>query len=353
MTEQAETARKIAIMAGALRPCPSCGVVHRTGVDPAEGYKVANRGFSQGLYTDVFPDRRGMTNAVKDAIESALTTCACKKTPAHVKPPSPATTKPAAPTTAAGPTSRPGEEQRHPPGHTLRDIALAAVPSDLREALLTWAAENQITTPNDPFWPLATAMANSMRAATAAGQHAQALAEETARIPDLLYQNVTRAGADLKATLAQGIEAKTIEAGQALVQVIGVAASKGATDLQKAAAALDKIGAENGHAFVEQWKAELARAADRRERAGLFRAGGWLVVGALIVFCAGGVGMFATLAASDKIAPPQITTGWNPVAIYGPSAWEVCPGTDQTCVRPRLPMRAGRSKVNWFFNKYL
>lgn len=237
---------------------------------------------------------------------------------------------------------------------TLREIALASVSPDLREHLLAWAAENRITTPDDPFWPLAAAMANGMRAATVAGQHAQALAAETAKMPDILYQNVTRAGADLKAVLAQGIEAKTIEAGQALVQVIGVAAGKGAADVQKAAAGLERIGQEHGIAFVENWKAELARAAARRERAGLFRASGWLVIGALIVFCAGGVGTFATLAASGKIAPPQITTGWNPVAVYGPSAWEVCPGdSDQTCVRPRLPMRSGRSKINWFLSKYL
>ena len=238
--------------------------------------------------------------------------------------------------------------------HTLRDIALAAVPPDLREALLTWASENHITTPNDAFWPLAAAMANSMRAATVAGQHAQAVAAETAKMPDILYNATVKAGADLKAGVAKAIEDKTLEAGSALVQVIGVAASKGAVDLQKAAAALDKIGAEKGHAFVEQWKTELARAANRRERGRLFRASGWLVIGALVLVCVGAFGMFATLAASGKIAPPQVSVGWNPVAIYGPSAWEVCPGTtDQTCVKPRLPMRAGRSKVGWFFNKYL
>ena len=237
---------------------------------------------------------------------------------------------------------------------TLREIALASVSPDLREHLLAWAAENRITTPDDPFWPLAAAMANGMRAATVAGQHAQALAEETAKIPDLLYQNVTRAGADLKGAVSQAIEAKTVEAGQTLVQVIGAAAHKGALDLQQAAAGLERMGHAQGHVFVETWKAELARAANRRERGRLFRASGWLVVGALILFLAGGFAMFATLAASGKIAPPQTTASWNPAAVYGPSAWEVCPGTtDQTCVRPRLPMRAGRSKIGWFFNKYL
>ena len=244
-------------------------------------------------------------------------------------------------------------EQTTTAARTLRDIALASTPPDLREALLTWATENQITTHNDPFWPLATAMANSLAAAARAGRHVEALTEATAKVPDLVYQGTVKAGADLKAGVSQAIEAKTIEAGQALVQVIGVAASKGAADLTAAAAGLERMGQEQGQVFVEHWKAELARAAARRERGRLFRASGWLVIGALVLVCVGAFGMFATLAASGKIAPPQVSVGWNPVAIYGPSAWEVCPGTDQTCVKPRLPMRAGRSKVGWFFNKYL
>ena len=237
---------------------------------------------------------------------------------------------------------------------TLRELALGSVPPDLREHLLTWASENVITAHNDAFWPLAAAMANGMRAAASAGQHAAALAAETAKIPDILYQSVTRAGADLKSSVSQAIEAKAVEAGQALVQVIGVAAQKGAADLTAAAAGLERMGQESSQAFVEHWKAELARAANQRERARLFRASGWLAVGALILFCAGGLAMFSTLAASGKIAPPQITMGWNPVAAYGPTAWEVCPGTtDQLCVRPRLPMRSGRSKVDWFLGRYL
>ena len=234
-----------------------------------------------------------------------------------------------------------------------RDAALESLPPDLREALLRKASDLGVHRVDDVVWALVASVVDAAAAAQVAGRHVETMAEVTAKVPDLVYQGTVRAGADLKAGVAKAIEDKTVEAGQALVQVIGAAAQKGAIDLQQAAAGLERMGQEHGQAFVETWKEELARAANRRERAGLFRAAGWLVIGAVILVCVGAFGMFTTLAASDKIAPPQISVGWNPVAIYGPSAWEVCPGTDQTCVRPRLPMRAGRSKVDWFFNKYL
>ena len=119
---------------------------------------------------------------------------------------------------------------------SLRELALASVPADLREHLLTWASENGITTPNDSFWPLAAAMANAMRAASAAGQHARTVVEETAKLPDILYQNVTRAGADLKAVLEAGIKAQADAAGCDLTGAILAAAGHGADALKKAAA---------------------------------------------------------------------------------------------------------------------
>lgn len=262
MTKLTETAWQIAIEAGTLTACPSCSVVHRTGVDPAEGYKVANLGFSQGLYRDVFPDRRALTDAVKDAIESAAATCGCA-TPAPMKP-----MPPAAPTTAARPTPRPSG----PPGRTLRALALDSVPTDLREHLLAWAGENQIVTADDAFWPLAAAMANGMRAAQAAGQHAQAVEAATNKLPEILYKNVTSAGADLKAVLEAGIKAKADEAGRDLTNVILAASGHGADALKKAAAGLDMMAESRAEGFVEQWKAAVAVAVEKQARTALRRS---------------------------------------------------------------------------------
>lgn len=237
---------------------------------------------------------------------------------------------------------------------SLRDEILDAVPASAREGILKLALDHNITDPDDPTWAMVSLAWAATQAAATGRQTLDEALGTASKIPDMIYSSTIAAGADLKAGVSQAIEQKTVEAGQGLVQAIGVAAGKGAADLTAAAAGLERMGQEKGAAFVEHWKEELARAAARRERAGLFRASGWLVIGALILFCAGGFAMFTTLAASGKIAPPQISVGWNPVAIYGPSAWEVCPGTtDQTCVRPRLPMRSGKSKVDWFFHKYL
>ena len=321
MTEQAETARKIATEAGALTPCPSCGVVHRTGVDPAEGYKVANLGFSQGLYRDAFPDRRAMTDAVKDAIESALTTCACSA-PAPVKPPSPVATKTAAPTTAARPTPRLGEQQR-PPGRTLREIALASVSQELREPLLTWASENQITTPNDPFWPLATALVNGLAASQAAGDAARQVGMAIGTIQTEIYQGAAKASSDVKAAIEMSIVG-TINT------TIDTATRAGADALRQAAADLPKVGREQQGQIVREWKAALADAARERVFAGFFQRlsvsvalATVLVVGIFVVGAvAGGGGMRYVMTASHRLAPP----GWR--LEVGKNGRPLCGGLD-------------------------
>jgi hypothetical protein len=155
---------------------------------------------------------------------------------------------------------------------TLREMALASVPADLREHLLTWASENHITTADDAFWPLAAAMANGMRAASAAGQHARTVTDETAKIPEMLYKNVTSAGADLKAVLEAGIKAKVDEAGAALTNTILAASGHGAAALKKAAMGLDMLAENRAEAFVEQWKAQVATAVEKQARTALRRS---------------------------------------------------------------------------------
>ena len=287
MTEQTDLARALAIKAKALATCPSCSVTHRTDVNPAGAYKLANLGFSGELYSGAFPDRRALTDAIKNVIEAAAATCACG-TPAPEKPPA------SVATTAAHSTTRPGEQQ-HQPGRTLREIALTSVSQELRESLLTWASENQITTPDDAFWPLAAAMANAMRAAAAAGQHAQAVEAATGRIPDLLYKNVTAAGADLRAALEAGIKAKADEAGAALTNTILAASGHGADALKTAAAGLDMMAANRAEQFVEQWKAAVAVAVEKQARTALRRsiARSWVSAAVVLLLAASAGGAVA------------------------------------------------------------
>ena len=165
-----------------------------------------------------------------------------------------------------------------------RDMALESLPPELREALLRKASDLGIHRADDVIWALVASVSDAAAAAQVAGQHVKALVAETAKVPDLIYQGTMRAGKDLQEGVAQAIESKTIEAGQALVGAIAHAAGKGAQDLQKATAGLDRMGAEKAAAFVEQWKVHLAHAIQEQAKASLAwkLAEGWGVVVALL-----------------------------------------------------------------------
>ena len=161
-----------------------------------------------------------------------------------------------------------------------RDAALESLPPELREALLRKASDLGVHRADDVVWALVASVIDAAAAAQVAGQHVKTLVEETRKVPDLIYEGTMRAGLDLKEGVAQALEDKTVEAGQALVGAIAHAAGKGAADLQKAAAGLDRMGAEKAAAFVEQWKARLACALKEQAKASLAwkLAQGWGVV---------------------------------------------------------------------------
>jgi hypothetical protein len=336
MTDQTQAARQIAVEAETLIDCPSCGGIHRTEVDPVEAYKLANMGFSQGRYRHLFPDRRALTDAVQAVIEGAPMLCA-GATQAPVKPKKPEVTKPVTP--AAAP-ARPA-----PPPATPRDAALASLPPDRREALLRRASDLGVHRADDVIWALVASVVDAAAAAQVAGRHVEALTEATAKVPDLVYQGTVKAGADLKAAVSQAIENKTAEAGAALVQVIGAAASKGATDLQKAAAGLERVGQEHGTAFVEQWKASLAQAVERQARSALAwrLASGWGVVAftiILMLMLGAGIGLGGALVEHKLITSRYLqfrraATGGRPVVRFSGSQpiYKVadCPSQD-TCL---------------------
>ncbi|MDA8191466.1 MAG: hypothetical protein M0Z68_08400 [Gammaproteobacteria bacterium] len=165
-----------------------------------------------------------------------------------------------------------------------RDAALGSLPPELREALLRKASDLGVHRADDVVWALVASVIDAAAAAQVAGQHVKTLVAETGKVPDLIYQGTMRASNDLKEGVAQAIEDKTVEAGQALVGAIAHAAGKGAADLQKAAAGLDRMGAEKATAFVEQWKVHLAHAIKEQAKASLAwkLAEGWGVVATLL-----------------------------------------------------------------------
>ena len=173
------------------------------------------------------------------------------------------------------------EEQK-----SARDAALESLPPEMREALLRKASDLGVHRTDDVVWAMVASVLDATLAAQVAGQHVKTLSLETRKVPDLIYQGTMKAGADLAAGVARGIEDKTAEAGAALVQAIGVAASRGAGELQKAANGLDRLGAEKGAAFVESWKHDLARAVAAQAKSSLawrLGRGYGIVAGALLV----------------------------------------------------------------------
>ncbi|MHB8253528.1 MAG: hypothetical protein ACYDEV_07475 [Acidiferrobacter sp.] len=135
---------------------------------------------------------------------------------------------------------------------------------ELREPLLTWAGENQITMQNDPFWPLATALVNGLVASQAAGDAARQVGTAIGTIQTQIYQGAAKASADMKADIATSIVG-TINT------TIDIATRAGADALRQAAADLPKIGREQQGQIVREWKAALTDAARERVFAGFFQ----------------------------------------------------------------------------------
>lgn len=199
-----------------------------------------------------------------------------------------------------------------------RDTALDSLPPELREALLRKASDLGVHRADDVVWALVASVIDAAAAAQLAGQHVKTLVEETGKVPDLIYQGTMRAGNDLKEGVAQAIEDKTVEAGQALVGAIAHAAGKGAADLQKAAAGLDRMGAEKATAFVEQWKVHLAHAIKEQAKASLAwkLAQGWGVVVVLLLgtFVLGMLVMAGIGILNDKVILSSTVTYHRAVA---------------------------------------
>ena len=178
---------------------------------------------------------------------------------------------------------------------TLRDQALEAVPPEKRQALLSAALDTGVHNPQDVAWLMVAAVVNGLDAAQAAGDAARVVVSETAKIPDMLYKNVTSAGADLKAVLEAGIKAKADEAGSMLTTTILAASGHGAEALRKAAAGLDMMAENRAEAFVEQWKAQVASAVETQARTALRRsiARSWVSASFALLLAAGAGGAVA------------------------------------------------------------
>jgi hypothetical protein len=311
MTTNEQTAQQIAIEAGVLVFCPSCGGVHQTGADPVQAYKQANLEFSQGRHA-AFPDRRALTDAVKSAIDDA-NGCACG---------SPAPAQPPTETRTMNDTTP----------KTLRDLALNSVPAALREPLLTLAAQHHIASPDDPFWTIVAATANAMSAAQAAGEAATRVHASVQEIPSAIADGASKAATDVKAIIEASIST-TVKTS------LDQAVTAGAATLRQAASDLPKVGRDNQAAIVSEWKAALSDAVRRHTWTGFLQrlsvsvALAGLLVGGVFVggVFAGGKGMLFVVSAKHRLVPASwaLEVGKNGKPLCGAFA-----GRDVCLARP-------------------
>ena len=219
-----------------------------------------------------------------------------------------------------------------PAPKTLRDLALASVPANLREPLLTLAAQHGITTPDDPFWTIAGAAANAMAAAGAAGEAAYAVHTAVQSIQAEVATGASKAGADVRAAIETAI-AGTVKTS------LDQAVQAGAAALRQAAADLPKIGRENQNQIVGEWRSALASAAREHAFAGFLQKlsvnVAVLVVLVAGIFVGGAVsgmaGMAWITAAQHRLVPKgfRLEVGQNGQPLCGPFA-----GRDVCLARP-------------------
>lgn len=84
------------------------------------------------------------------------------------------------------------------PGRTPREVALASVPQEWREALLQRAADAGITHSDDVAWVLVSAVVDAIAAAAAAGEAATTMANLFKTLPEAIQAGATNAGTDLQ-----------------------------------------------------------------------------------------------------------------------------------------------------------
>ncbi len=162
----------------------------------------------------------------------------------------------------------------------MRDRALAAVPADRREEVLRLASDLGIGRVDDILWSIVAAVVDAHAAASAAGNAATKVEQETAAIPELIYRGTVKAGEDLRGQITAAgdtVGKKLLEAARAqsitlqagLTDAITEAAKLGGAAMGKAIEGLDRATLSQRDANIEEWRAAAAVAIRNEVRAGL------------------------------------------------------------------------------------
>ncbi len=205
---------------------------------------------------------------------------------------------------------------------SLRDQVLAAIPAASHTGILKMALDQNINDPNDPHWGMVALAWASTEAAGLARASLEQVRQETAKIPEAIYQNTLKAATDLKATVGQEVRTAGVEVGQALTLAIGQAMTQGAAGLKSAAEELPALAQKKQKEIVGIWCASLAEAVKFEARGTLAgrMARSWGVVVLSLLFA-------AALGAGAALVGARMSghlTPWSYKLQYGPSGRVQC-----------------------------
>jgi hypothetical protein len=220
-----------------------------------------------------------------------------------------------------------------------RDAAIDAVPPERRERLLTKASDMGVTRVDDVLWGLVKSVVDVEAASERAVAALAAMKDAENTIPHAVLGSVQRAGEDLSATISTKLQNSMIEVGQAIFQSIELAEKRGAEAIQAAATDLDKAAKAKGAAYIDQWKAAVAKATDTQVQAALKKAIGvrWSAVAmslAAALTIGAGIGALLSQTASPTLAEVGARVVGRQVVFTGARGAVWCrPGV--LCVKPR------------------
>lgn len=226
-----------------------------------------------------------------------------------------------------------------------REDVLNAIPPSAREGVLKMALDHNITDPSDPIWAM---VGLAWSATTAANVARQSLTDTlakmetaTSEIPDVVLKSVQASGGDLAEAVAKRIDDRVVAAGGALYKSIEIAINRGASAYKEATNGLDKQAADKGAAFIESWKADVAKAVEAQARASLKNAIGvrWtgIATALAMAFAIGTViGGLLLQTVRPTLAEVGARIVKDQIVIAHPRAAVWCQDRQALCVKPRF-----------------
>ena len=145
-----------------------------------------------------------------------------------------------------------------------RDTALASVPPEKRETLLTKGSDLGVHGADDVIWSIVASVINATTAAQAAGEAAARVKTAVQGIPAAIHDGAAKASADVRASIETAIRGTINTA-------VSSAAQAGADALRQAAKDLPAVARAEQGRIVQEWRSALASAARDSAFAGFFQ----------------------------------------------------------------------------------